>query len=38
MVFAARMLIRFASMLPDAIDLRQTARDLESLATILRTG
>lgn len=38
MAFAARLLIRFAGLVPDAVDLRQTGRDIEALAGVLRRG
>jgi hypothetical protein len=38
MVFAARFLIRLASLLPDEVDLRQTGRDVEALASRLDEG
>lgn len=38
MTFAARLLIRFATLVPDAIDLRATGRDIEALAQILHRG
>lgn len=38
MVFAARFLIRLASLLPDEVDLRQTGRDVEDLASRLDEG
>jgi hypothetical protein len=38
MVFAARFLIRLASLLPDEVDLRQTGRDVEALASRLNEG
>lgn len=38
MTFAARLLIRFATLVPDAIDLRATGRDIETLATVLQRG
>ncbi|KLT44131.1 hypothetical protein CC85DRAFT_283918 [Cutaneotrichosporon oleaginosum] len=33
--FAARMVIRLTSLMPDAVDLRQTSRDLEAVTKIL---
>ncbi|BEI86267.1 hypothetical protein CcaverHIS002_0605540 [Cutaneotrichosporon cavernicola] len=33
--FAARMVIRLTSLMPDAVDLRQTGRDLEAVTQIL---
>lgn len=33
--FAARMVIRLTSLMPDAVDLRQTGRDLEAVTKIL---
>ncbi|GMK58668.1 hypothetical protein CspeluHIS016_0601100 [Cutaneotrichosporon spelunceum] len=38
MAFAARLLIRFAGLVPDAVDLRQTGRDIEALARVLKRG
>jgi hypothetical protein len=38
MVFAARFLIRLASLLPGEVDLRQTGRDVEALASALGEG
>ncbi|BEI91625.1 uncharacterized protein CcaverHIS019_0404450 [Cutaneotrichosporon cavernicola] len=38
MAFAARLLIRFAGLVPDAVDLRQTGRDIEALAGVLKRG
>ncbi|BEJ14663.1 hypothetical protein CspHIS471_0404300 [Cutaneotrichosporon sp. HIS471] len=38
MAFAARLLIRFAGLVPDAVDLRQTGRDIEALASVLKRG
>lgn len=38
MTFAARLLIRFATLVPDAIDLRATGRDIEALAAVLQRG
>lgn len=32
LALAARYLVRMASLIPDAIDLRQAAKDVESLA------
>ncbi len=36
--FAARMVIRLTSLMPDAVDLRQTGRDLEAVTKILAKG
>lgn len=36
--FAARMVIRLTSLMPDAVDLRQTGRDLEAVTKILAQG
>jgi hypothetical protein len=36
--FAARFLIRLTSLLPEAVNLRQTARDVEQVAEILTCG
>ncbi|RSH80872.1 hypothetical protein EHS25_007041 [Saitozyma podzolica] len=36
MVFTARILIRLAGLMPEAIDLRRTAKELEALAVILQ--
>lgn len=38
MVFTARILIRLAGLMPEAIDLRRTAKELEALAVILQQG
>jgi hypothetical protein len=38
MVFAARLLIRFTTLMPQAFDLHSTGRDLESLVKNLRQG
>lgn len=38
MTFAARLLIRFATLVPDVIDLRRTGRDIEALAQVLQRG
>lgn len=37
-VFAARMVIRFARLAPEQLDLRQVNRDLEALMEMFRTG
>lgn len=38
MIFTARLLIRLASLMPEAFNLRQTAEDLEALAILLQKG
>lgn len=37
-VFAARMVIRFASLAPEKLNLRQINKDLDALMDVLKTG
>lgn len=38
MVYAARFMIRMASLLPEACDLHQVGRDVEQVAVMLTQG
>ncbi|KAL1410526.1 hypothetical protein Q8F55_004539 [Vanrija albida] len=38
MVFASRLLIRFATLAPEAVDLRQASKEIEEVAEMLRRG
>lgn len=38
MVFAARLLIRFATLAPESVDLRRSGREIEELAAMLKRG